>query len=203
MMMPNRQSAISLTQFTNVYVPFAVLIVLALLMPETTTNFDRYRTIYTIWAAILLLIPALCFYIFSDASRALYNYWHLFWTFSYVAFLFHFYWAVFIIFKGIHGTFVGQGSLIAGMNFLLTAWWGADVVLSWLVSSSPTWLRLERAGAHLFVFAVFSITTLVLRPTPVTKALGLALTIAVAASLVIRLAVRDSAPASDQLRAAR
>ena len=47
----------------------------------------------------------------------MYNYWHLFWTFSYVAFLFHFYWAVFVIFKGVHGTFAGQGNLIGQGQF--------------------------------------------------------------------------------------
>jgi hypothetical protein len=198
-MMPNRHARISFTEFANTYVPFALLIALALLVPETTQNLDRYRTIYTIWATIVLLVPALCLYLFSNASDAAYNYWHLFWTFSYLAFLFHFFWAVFVIFKGVHATFVEQGSLIAGTNFLLTLWWGTDVVLSWLVASCPTWLRWERASAHLFVFLVFSITTLVLRPTPITKVLGVVLTIAVALSLVIRLIVRDSSPADADL----
>jgi hypothetical protein len=100
----------------------------------------------------------------------------------------HFYWAVLIVFQGIRGTFVGQGNLIAGTNFLLTAWWGIDVVLSWLLTSYDRWLRVERLGAHVFVFTVFAITTLLLRPTPVTKALGMILVIGVAVSLAIRLA---------------
>jgi hypothetical protein len=195
MMILNRRPGISLTQFTNTYVPFALLIVLALLLPEASPNLDRYRTIYTMWATIILLTPTLCLYLFSDSSEAAYNYWHLFWTFSYLAFLFHFYWGVFVIFHGIPGTFIGQGKLIAGTNFLLTAWWGADVVLSWLIAASPTWLRLERVGVHLFVFSIFLVTTLVLRPTPVTKALGLALTISVVASFAIRLVFRDLTPA--------
>jgi hypothetical protein len=198
-MMTNRHARVSFTEFTNTYVPFALLIALALLMPEATQNLDRYRTIFTIWATILLLVPALCLYLFSDASDAAYNYWHLFWTFSYLAFLFHFFWAVFVVFKGVHATFIEQGNLIAGTNFLLTFWWGTDVVLSWLVASCPTWQRWERASAHLFVFLVFSITTLVLRPTPITKMLGLVLTIAVAVSLVIRLIVRDSSSADGDL----
>lgn len=193
-MNPNRESAISLTQFTNAYVPFAVLIALALMLPETTQNLNRYRTIYTIWATILLLIPALSLYVFSDASAIVYNYWHLFWTFSYLAFLFHFYWAVFVFYGGVRNTFVEQGSLIAGTNFLLTVWWGADVGLSWLIPPGPMWLRLERAAAHLFVFSIFVVTTLVLRPTPTTRALGLALTILVTASFVIWLFIRDWAP---------
>lgn len=195
--MPNRHPRISFNQFTNTYLPFALLIALALLVPETTQNLERYRTIFTIWATILLLIPALCLYLFSEASDAAYNYWHLFWTFSYLAFLFHFYWAVFVIFRGIHGTFMGQGNLIAGTNFLLTTWWGMDVALSWLVASRPTWIRWERAGAHFFVFLVFSTTTLALRPTPITKVLGSILSISVAVSFVIWLTVRDSSLGGD------
>jgi hypothetical protein len=202
-MMRSRQPGISLTQFTNTYVPFALLIVVALVLPETTPNPDRYRTIFTIWATIVLLIPALCLYAFSDVSDGIHNYWHLFWTFSYLAFLFHFYWAVFVIFKGVHGTFVGQGNLIAATNFFLTAWWGTDVMLSWFVPSGPTWLRWERAGAHVFVFLIFAFTTLVLRPTAITKVLGLGLTVAVAFSFAIWLIARESAPAASELPEAK
>lgn len=201
--MPNRHARIPFTEFTNTYVPFALLIALALLVPETTQNLDRYRTVFTIWATTILLIPALSLYLFSDASVAVYNYWHLFWTFSYVAFLFHFYWAVFVVFHGIQGTFVGQGNLIAGTNFLLTGWWGADVVLSWLITSRPIWLRWERACGHLFVFLIFSITTLVLRPTPISRVLGLTLTIAVAASFAIWLFLSDSAHTAGALSETR
>jgi hypothetical protein len=197
-MNPKRQAGISLCQFTTAYVPFAFLVALALVMPETTDNLDRYRTIFTIWATIPLLMAALCLYMFSYVSDPAYNYWHLFWTFSYLAFLFHFYWAVFVIFKGVHGTFIGQGNLIAGMNFLLTACWGTDVLLSWVVVSGPTWLRWERAGVHAFVFAIFSVTTLVLRPTPITKALGLTLVIAVAICFAVWLFVRDGVPAGSE-----
>jgi hypothetical protein len=182
------RARISFTQFTNTYAPFAILVCLALIAPEATQNLERYRTIFTIWATIILLTPALCCFVFSDITRAAYNYWHLLWTFSFLAYMLHFYWAVFIVFQGIRGTFVGQGNLIAGTNFLLTAWWGIDVVLSWLLTSYDRWLRVERLGAHVFVFTVFAITTLLLRPTPVTKALGMILVIGVAVSLAIRLA---------------
>lgn len=192
-------AGISLAPFTTAYVPFALLIALALIAPETTDNPDRYRTIFTIWATILLVTPALCLNIVSGVSETVYGYWHVFWTFSYLAFLFHFFWAVFVIYKGIHGTFAGQGKLIAGTNFLLTAWWGADIVLSWVVASYPTSLRWQRAAIQWFVFVVFAATTLLLRPTPTTKALGFILTIAVAAAFAIWLFVRDSAHVAGEL----
>src|SRR5206468_2066073 len=40
-----------------------------------------YRAIFTIWATIVLLTPALCFYIFSRAG-APNSYWRAFWTSS-------------------------------------------------------------------------------------------------------------------------
>jgi hypothetical protein len=186
-------------QFANCYVPFAILMTVALLAPEATQNLDRYRTIYTIWATILLLIPTFCFYIFSDAGEAVFNYWRLMWTFSYLAFLFHFYWAVFIIYKGIPGVFHGQGILKASINFLLTTWWGVDVLLSWLVPSSPFWLRLERGLSHTFVFVIFVLTTLTLRPSPVNKGLGVALLSVVAVAFIVWLIVREPGPQGSAL----
>ena len=88
-----------------------------------------------------------------------------------------------------------EGRQIATVQ--LTAWWGTDVVLSWWVASRPTWMRWERASAHLFVFLVFSTTTLALRPTPITKVLGSILSISVAVAFVIWLIVRDLPPGGD------
>src|ERR1700757_4971977 len=51
-----------------------------------------YRVIFSIWATIFLLTPALCFHIFSF-STASNTYWRALWTAAYVAFLFHIYWA--------------------------------------------------------------------------------------------------------------
>jgi hypothetical protein len=181
------RARISLTQFTNIYAPFALLVCLALLVPEVTQNLDQYRTILTIWVTIILLTPALCCFVFSDVAQSAYNYWLLLWTFIYLAYLLHFYWAVFVVFRGIRGTFAGQGNVIAGTNFLLTAWWALDVLLSWLLTSHNRWLWVERVCVHAFVFAVFVVTTLFLRPTPVSRSLGLILAIAVTVCIVVRL----------------
>src|SRR5262245_12595464 len=50
----------------------------------------HYRVIFSIWTAILLLTPALCFHVFS-VSDAPNCFWRAFWTFAYLAFLTHLY----------------------------------------------------------------------------------------------------------------
>src|ERR1700747_2460249 len=52
-----------------------------------------YRVIFTIWATVLLLTPALCFHVFSTADASN-SFWRAFWTFSYLAFLTHLYWTL-------------------------------------------------------------------------------------------------------------
>ena len=51
-----------------------------------------YRVIFSIWATIFLLTPALCFHIFSHSTAAN-TYWRALWTAAYLAFLAHIWWA--------------------------------------------------------------------------------------------------------------
>src|SRR4051812_36168533 len=51
----------------------------------------HYLVIFTIWACISLLGPALCFHVFSR-SNSPNGYWRAFWTFAYLALLVHLYW---------------------------------------------------------------------------------------------------------------
>lgn len=188
-----RERRITLTHFANAYVPFGILLVLALLVAEQSNNLNLYRTIYTIWATTILLNLALCFYIFRHVSRAAYNHWLLFWTFSYVAYLFHFYWAVFLVFGGIRETFAGQGAFIATTNFIITLWWGADVLLAWFAKSERKWIRIQRAAAHVFVFAAFVVTAIILRGGLV-RWLGIILAASVGLCFLIRLIIWEPPP---------
>src|SRR5580700_11430231 len=52
-----------------------------------------YRVIFSIWATIFLLTPALCFHIFSFSTAAD-TYWRALCTAASLAFLVHIYWAV-------------------------------------------------------------------------------------------------------------
>src|SRR5262249_27504883 len=51
-----------------------------------------YRIVFTIWVSTVLLTFALCFYALRRPTAPS-TYWVLFWTFSYLAYLLHFYWS--------------------------------------------------------------------------------------------------------------
>ena len=52
---------------------------------------DDYRVVFTLWATVVLLTPALCFYLFSR-SGARNSYWRALWIFAFLAFLVHLCW---------------------------------------------------------------------------------------------------------------
>ena len=181
---------ITLPQFTAAFVAFGLLAVLALLWPELTQALDLNRTKATIWATTLLLIPALVLYPFHTLSARIANLAHLFWTFAYLMFLLHAYWAVFVIFDGVADTFRQMGPLIASVNFLLLAWWGLDVLLLWTARSQmPRAARFQWA-TRVFTFLVFAITLIALRGGSV-RALGIVFAALVVVALAVRLWARD------------
>jgi len=182
----SRSEQIGFGQFANVYVPFALLVALALLAPEQTQNPDLYRTKLTVWATTILLIPSMCLFFFWGISRSANNYWLLLWTFSFLSYLVHFYYGTFVTFDGIGDTFVKQGTLIAGSNFLLTFWWGIDVFLAWASRSPPRWMWIQRVALHAFVFVVFVIANVFLRGGSI-RSLGIAFAVVVALCFLIRL----------------
>ena len=181
---------VTLPQFTAAFVAFGVLAVLALLWPEFTQALDLNRTKATIWATTLLLIPALVLYPFHTLSARIANLAHLFWTFAYLMFLLHAYWAVFVIFDGVADTFRQMGPLIASVNFLLLVWWGLDVLLLWTArSQTPRAARFQWA-TRVFTFLVFAITLIALRGGSV-RALGIVFAALVVVALAVRLWARD------------
>jgi hypothetical protein len=189
-MKPTPPDAVTLPQFTLVFVPFGILVVAALMWPETTQALDLDRTKASIWATTLLLMPALVLYPFETASQRVANLAHLFWTFAYLMFLIHAYWAVFVIFHGVKDTFRQMGPLIAGVNFLLVIWWGLDVLLLWTVRSAAPRLARFQWSTRAFTFLVFAITLVALRGGNV-RVLGIVFIAAVALALLIRLWARD------------
>jgi hypothetical protein len=214
----------TLTQWTFTFVPFSLLLVAALLLPEVLNPtgtpglhwLDRavglddpaaravppgtpllalLRAIFCIWLASALLIPATCAYILRDESDCCWRYALLFWTFAYAAYMIHFYYTAIVIFGGVAGTFEHMRWWIAGTNFFLTAWWTLDVLIAWVADPKRRWVRWERAAAQGFIVVVFVVTDLFLRPT-IVRYVGAALAATVVLCLLIRLGRRVPATPS-------
>lgn len=158
----DRPSALTLSQVTLVNVPAGLLIIWCMIAPELGGDLELGRTKLTIWATTFLLLPALAFWLFRTSSQVVSNLAYLFWTGAWVLFVLHAYWAVFIIFDGVADTFVQQGTVIAGGNFLLLGLWTLDVLMIWLLPArmQSFWFQLI---VRLIAFLIFAGTLVVLR----------------------------------------
>jgi hypothetical protein len=165
-----------------------------------------YRVIFSIWATIFLLTPALCFHIFSHSTAAN-TYWRALWTAAYLAFLAHIWWAAQGVCGGdSHVVFHSQVATPAfpecliehpRPDFFLAAWWGFDVILAWLITDNIKWLRAERGAVHMLAFTMFfGAFVLAAKAGIVAHLLGILMAILVLGSAVIRLIVQESDPKS-------
>ena len=164
-----------------------------------------YRVVLTIWAAIVLLIPALCFHVFSRAD-APNTYWRAFWTFAYLAFLAHLYWTLVAtfhlnwaeIFHSQAGPGVDPERVVEhpGPDLFLAAWWGVDVLLAWLVGDHK-WVRVQRGAVHMLAFTMFfAAFTLAAKASIVAHVLGIVMLLAVVGCFAVSVVVRESDPKS-------
>jgi hypothetical protein len=177
---------ISPAELAVTVLPTGIFLAAALVEPAWTSDPTMHRIINTIWLATILLIPALCLYALPRAGNARRRYAILFYTCAYVAYMAHFYYAVFVHFRGIQGTFEGMRKPIATTNFILTAWWTIDLLIAWFAPAAAKVVRFERFAAMTFLYLVFVVTELFLRPTAI-KYLGFIMAVLVPLCLVSRL----------------
>jgi hypothetical protein len=218
----------SLARLAVTFVPSGLLLAAALLLPEVLTpggtpnlhfldgleapaarpippgtpQLPLLRLVLTIWLSTLLMIPAVSLYVLRGRSAERARVARLFWTFSYAAYLVHFYYAAFVVFGGVEGTFAHMRHWVAAVNFFLTGWWTLDVLVAWLGDPARTWVRLERTLAQGFIVVVYVATDLFLRPTFV-RFFGVALAVAVVWCLLVRLARSGAAGSLARPEAAR
>ena len=193
---------ITLTQFTVTFVPFALLLSAAMMVPEAPQILDHhrafyniealvyYRVIFSIWLTMIFLIPAeVLFFLPGDSARKR-NYWLLCWTFGFFAFVVHFYYTIGVVFHGsLREVYAQQGVLIATSNLLDLVWWGFDLLLAWFVRSEAKWIRVQRTLAHIYIPLTFFISAVVIKQGFV-RALGIVMTVAILVSLLLRLGRR-------------
>ncbi len=175
-----------------------------------------YRVIFTIWVATLLVTVALCFYALRRPGGPS-NYWVQFWTFSYAAYLLHFYWAAGVLFgwnfAEILGSPLGVNQDLEKVvcnpvpDLILTVWWGLDVILAWFGPPNfrgpdakrdlPGWLLIERGALSLFTLtAFFGATVLAPKAGWVAHLLGAVLAVSVLTFYALRIALRPLEPGS-------
>jgi hypothetical protein len=151
---------------------------------------DLHRTFFTAWAALILVTPALCTFWYRRTSAAAARYWLAFWTISFLAFLVHFYWAVVIMYGADWARIidkVANGRRVTAPVFdtVFTVWWGIDVLLAWLVGSENGLIRIQRVLVHLSAFALFLLGSAREGEVLGSRALGIAMGVAVLTSVVI------------------
>lgn len=192
----------TLTEFTWTFVPFAILLTAALMVPEMPQIIEHhravytiealvyYRAIYTIWLTIVFMIPALVLFFLPGDSDRKFNYWRLCWTFGFAAFMVHFYYTIGVIFHGsLREVYAAQGFIIATSNLLDAAWWGFDLILAWFVKSRAKWIRVQRTLVHLYVPATFFVSAVIIKHG-IVRWLGIVMTVGLIVSLLIRLVRR-------------
>jgi len=164
-----------------------------------------YHVIFSIWATAILLTPALCFYILFRPGPVE-EYWRAFWTFAYVAFLFHLYWTVIKTFQlNFYEIFHSHSGFVANRehtvdqpvpDFFLALWWGLDVVLLWAVRREIRFIRLQRGLLHLVAFVMFVMAFTAPKASRGAHILGMLMAGAVLSAYMTRLLFRQPDPKS-------
>ena len=148
------------------------------------------RTQWTALLAMALAAPAILLYARGRSQTS--EWWRSFWTAGLLAYLLHFWWAVFRTYNGDFAAVIERQGLVAYSNFLVTILWALDVVAAWLPPrervASPvhfvTWL----------LVALSFLASATLFHGGLTALLGYALGAALLAVLVARLFLRRSEP---------
>jgi hypothetical protein len=153
---------------------------------------DPLRARFALWAAVLLVTPALGFYLLKRPGTSG-GYWRPFWTFAYLAYVCHFLWSFVAPFDvALFGT--GRAAVYPALAALLALWWGLDVALPAPGSKA---VEVPRGAVHFFAFAfLFGTTFLAPSAGPVDRLLGVLLALVVLSCSALRLLLRESDPTS-------
>ena len=139
--------------FVNVFVPFALLLAAGNLFAEAGMNpvpellgADRTlaehltgnptfaKVMYSIWLTLVFAIPAVGLFLAYDLRTApppVYRYWQLFWTFGFVAYAIHAYYATAAWFGWDFAQIIDRQSLpVVVTNYAVLLLWGVDVAVS-------------------------------------------------------------------------
>lgn len=147
---------------------------------------DLHRTFFTIWASLLLAMPALALVWFKTESDLAARGWLLFWSAAWLVFMVHFYWAVSVIFGNDWDRIRHTARVSAPiLDTVFAVWWTLDVCLAWLLSTNPLWVRVQRGGVHILAFVLFFMGAAREGELLASRSLGWALAAVTACGLVV------------------
>lgn len=153
---------------------------------EEAKRLDLSRTFVTAWAALVLVTPALCTFLFHRSSETAARYWLAFWTVSFLAFLVHFCWAFVVMFDSQWGDIFKTPRVSAPWpDLIFVVWWGIDVLLAWFLQSEGLWVRIQRALVHLLAFVLFFLGSAKEGELCWSRALGMSMGVTVLIFVVI------------------
>lgn len=119
-----------------------------------------HATIYTVWATMLLSLPAFCTVWFIRKSSTAATYWLAFWTVGLVAMLVHLYMSMGALFEW-NWPHILKNTVrvtIPIPDLVLTVWWTVDVALAWwLLHSRGALLHGQRLLLHVALLVIFLI----------------------------------------------
>jgi hypothetical protein len=150
---------------------------------------NYFRVIFAIVVTFILLAPAFCLYVLqgregpSDTWRNLY-------TFAYVAYVIHLYWAIFGIMGGDWSLIFKNPRLVMTPWFdvPVTIWWTLDLPLVWIAARNIPWIRIER-GLLQIALALGFIGSATTKGDAGMATLGYLTAVAILASIVARLVI--------------
>jgi hypothetical protein len=187
------RTEITLGQVTATFVPFALLLSLALMGAEVAQNMTMTRLRTASWVSLAFFTLAFCLYLWPGESPRRRGWWLLAWTFALLAYLVHFGYSFFGAHHGsLREVWQSQRALIASSNFLVTFWWTVDVILAW-ARREGRWRTVVRSLLHVLVFITFAASSLILFGG-VVRIFGAVMTVAVVISLGARLVRRVHRP---------
>lgn len=162
---------------------FGVGVAVVTFLSISADDVSYARTQWTARLAMGLATPAIVLAVLGATDG---TWWRSFWTVGFLAYLLHFWWAIFRTFHGDLGAVVLRQDWVAYSNFAATAIWGLDVLLAWLpirAGRPGAWLR---GLAWVLVTASFIVASAVFR-SGFVAVMGYGLAVLVAAAVLVRL----------------
>lgn len=142
------------------------------------------RTLWTATLALILATPAIALYVLEEGLPG--RWWRAFWTVGLLAYLAHFWWAVFRSYNGDFGAIIARQQWVAYTNFAVTILWTLDVILAWAAPGSAATVRIAlRFVAWAGVTVSFVVASAFFR-TGTIAMLGFALAAIIAVALLLR-----------------